>query len=96
MRNTPTTPLAATEAERLLRIARWLQRGIPVVVVISLPSVWSVWHDQGQRMGIVLLACLLAVEVTSGLYLPWFCRLTVRRRGIETEDRGEIAAGPSD
>ena len=83
---TPTTPLAPAEAERLLRYARWLQRGIPLVVVLSLPSVWTTWHYEGQTMGILLLAALLAVEVSSGLYLPWFFRFIVRRRGPQLSE----------
>jgi hypothetical protein len=51
-------------------------------VLVSLPGVWQVWHDQGRTMGILLLAALLAVEVTSGLFVPWFFGFTVRRRGI--------------
>jgi hypothetical protein len=78
----PTTPLAPAEAERLLWLARWLQRGVPIVVVVSLPNVWASWHYQGQTMGILVLAALLTLAVTGGLYLPWFFRLTVRRRGV--------------
>ena len=74
--------MSSDEAERLLRFARWLERGIPVVVLVSLPGVWSTWHDQGRTLGLLLLIALLAVEATSGLFLPWFFRLTVRRRGV--------------
>ncbi len=75
----PSTPLSSDEAARL-RMARWLERGIPVVVLVSLPTVRVAWHDQGQMMGMVLLVAIVAVEATSGLFLPWFFRFTVRRR----------------
>ena len=57
---------------------RRLRRWVPILVVVSLPSVWTTWHDQGRTMGIVLLVVLIAVELSAGLYLPWIFRRIIR------------------
>jgi hypothetical protein len=71
-------PFRPGEREKLVRFERLLRRWVPVFVVVSIPSVWTSWHDEGAAFGIALLGVLVAVELSAGIMLPWVFRRIIR------------------
>jgi hypothetical protein len=71
-------PFEPGQREKLALFERRLRRWVPVLVLVSLPTVWQAWRDQGETSGLLLLAALVAVELSAGLYLPWVFRRILR------------------
>jgi len=65
---------------RVLRVAWMLRIGVPVLVLVSLPRVWQMWHDHRRTSAIVFGCCLLALLAGLAGFMPWFLRRAIRRQ----------------